>query len=388
MRIFLLALLPGLLCGQSTGGDPALARLKREMALARKQVEHDEKVGAARIAAVHSALRDWFEPQLPRDLNSLARESWHLEASLPTILLNAGLSKPESTADLEDAGFDQVRLGIKIMPELPDTMFVTAGISVPCGEDEAVYAYRFDAGGRKRIIDDHPKSDWGYAYSTLKLSDVDSDGRRLLLIHRMSTQCGSSWMGMTYAVYRISPSKAPESLLSSTHSFWLDMDIFILGPDQLMIELLDTGVDTERRTNILRYGFADGVKRLEPFAFQPQDFAEEWLTRPWSEMQTRSAPETQKWHAKLHADFVLGEYSNVVACAGKPDRWSIGLEIKYLGEKELKDPIEAHLLVRDLGNYRFEMEAVSDSEFEGCPGEGAPSDKHPWLSVEQLKALP
>jgi hypothetical protein len=123
-------------------------------------------------------------------------------------------------------------------------------------------------------------------------------------------------------------------------------------------------------------------------AFQPQDFAEEWLTRPWSEMQVHSAPTTQKWHAKLHADFVLGNYTHVTLCAAKPDRWSIGLELTFMGGKELKDPIEAHLLVRDLGNYRFEMEAVSDSEFEGCPGEGSPSDKHPWLSVEQLKALP
>ena len=81
-------------------------------------------------------------------------------------------------------------------------------------------------------------------------------------------------------------------------------------------------------------------------------------------------------------------YSNVTLCAAKPDRWSIGLELSNIGEKKLEEPIKAHFLVRDLGNYRFEMEAVSDSEFEGCPGEGSPSDKHPWLSVEQLKALP
>jgi len=62
--------------------------------------------------------------------------------------------------------------------------------------------------------------------------------------------------------------------------------------------------------------------------------------------------------------------------------------VTYEGEKELEEPIQTYFLVKDLGNYRFEMEAVSDSEFEGCPGEGFPSDKHPWLSVEQLKALP
>jgi hypothetical protein len=68
----------------------------------------------------------------------------------------------------------------------------------------------------------------------------------------------------------------------------------------------------------------------------------------------------------LHADFIFGGYTNVAACTGKADRWSIGFEIRFLGEKELKEPIEAHLLVRDLGNYRVEMEAVSDDEFEGA----------------------
>lgn len=376
------------------GQDATLARLKHEMAVAREQSEHAEqfgKDGASRIIAVHAALRNWLEPRLPQDSYSLARDSWRLEASLPTILVAAGLSKPGSADDppeLDDPGFDEVTLELKAMPELPDALFVIAGVKVPCGEDQAVYAYHFDGNGRTRVIDDHPKSDWGFASSNLELSDPDSRGRRLLLIHRISTQCGSSWMGMTYAVYRISATQAPESLLSSEHSFWLDEELFVLKPDQLIIELLDTGVATERRTNILRYSFADGVRRIEPLAFQPKDFAEEWLTRSWSEMQSRSAPDTKKWHDELHASFVLGEYTDVVLCASKPDRWSIGFEIRYLGEKELKEPLAAYLLVRDLGNYSFEMEEVSDSQFEGCPGKGFPSDKRPWLSVEQLSALP
>jgi hypothetical protein len=169
-----------------------------------------------------------------------------------------------------------------------------------------------------------------------------------------------------------------------------DASDFEEKPDELIIELLDNSVDMgiHNRTQIHRYNFIDGVKRLEPVALQPQDFAEEWLTRPWSEMQSKSVPEAKKWHDKLHAELVLGEYSELVPCAAKPDRWSIGFDIDLIGENRLKEPIEVHLLVRDLGNYRFEMEAVRDSEFEGCAGEGSPSDKHPWLSVEQLKALP
>jgi hypothetical protein len=372
------------------GQESALERLKRAMTAAQSENDKATKFGengVARIGGVHPALRNWLESQLAPSLHSAA----DLEASLNKKLLVAGLAKSESAdadLDLEDPGFNSVSLKLKSMPELPGMLFVTAGVKVPCGLDQAVYVYRFDSNGRARIIEDHPQSDWGYGDATLELSDPDLQGRRLLLIHRISVQCGSSWMMMKYSVYRINPAQPPQSLLSSEHSFWLDDEIFVLKPDELMIELLDTGIDTERRTNILRYTFADGVKRVEPMAFQPQDFADEWLTRPWSELQARSSPDTQKWHSTLHDEFVLGDHTNVVLCAAKPDRWSIGFQIRHLGEKELKEPLEVHLLVRDLGNYRFEMEAVSESEFEGCPGEGSPSDKHPWLSVEQLKALP
>jgi hypothetical protein len=398
------------------GQDVALERLKRELYTVRaaelqRQTDTQPKDdGGAAIATVHSTLRDWIELRLPQTLQFLPRDVTLLQSSLQKELAAAGLFALNSAdTDLDnpaadpdeaalkwnlkwasDPGFDRVTLALKILPAIPDVLFVTAGVHITCGEDEAVYAYRFDSSGRTRIVDADSKSDWGYGSADFELSDPDSLGRRLLLINRTSVQCASSWMGLTYAVYRLNQSHQPEALISSTHNFWLDDDgpTFVLKPDQLILELLDTGFDTQRRTSILRYSFADGVRRLEPFAFQPQDFAEEWLISSWTEMQSRSTPVTRKWHAKFHSNFVLGEYTNVVACTAKPDRWSIGLDITYSGEKELKEPLAVHFLVRDLGNYRFEMEAVSDSEFEGCPGEGSPSDKHPWLSVEQLKALP
>jgi hypothetical protein len=386
-RFFVLLFLPASLFPQ----DAALARLKHEMAVARAQEQQDYKDRVARIATVHAALRDWLKPQLPKDVYSLAGETSRLEASLPGVLKDAGLSRPDSAdadRDMLDPGFDEVGFQLKMMPELPDMLFVTATVKVPCGEDQAVYAYRFDSTGRTRVIDYHPPGEGAYEGAELQLSDPDSQGRRLLLIHRTSTQCASLWMGMTYAVYRLSLSHPPESLLSSDHGFWLNDDgpAFILRPNELMVEFLDSSVDSgiHNRTHILRYNFADGVHRIEPMAFQPQDFAEEWLTQPWPEMQSRSAPEIQKWHAKLQADFQLGDYSSVLLCAAKPDRWSIG----FVGETRTKEPINAYFLVRDLGGYRYEMEAVSDSPFAGCPGEGSPSEKHPWLSVEQLKALP
>jgi hypothetical protein len=402
-------------CGQ----DLALARLKQELKTARDQEASDEKRaseilqktgawpddvkgrGAARIARVHAALLSWIESQLPMARSAVAIKSSDWEAAIHRQLVAAGIAENEAqdapdVLDFEDPGFADVSVALTWKPELPEMLFVTGTVGVPCGGDDAVYGYRFDANGWVRVIADHPSSDSWYHGAALEVSDADSQSRRLLLIHRGSAQCASTWMGMTYSVFRMASNAAtpPSSLLSREHGFWMGNDddglLFVLKPDELIIELLDNSVDpgVHNRTQIHRYSFVDGAKRLEPFALQPQDFAEEWLTRPWSEMQSKSAPETKKWHDKLHADLVLGEYSKVVSCAAKPDRWSIGFDIDLIGEKRLEEPIEVHLLVRDLGNYRFEMEAVSNSELEGCPGEGSPSDKHPWLSVEQLKALP
>jgi len=77
----------------------------------------------------------------------------------------------------------------------------------------------------------------------------------------------------------------------------------------------------------------------------------------------------------------------VTPCAARLGRWLIALSVTHIGEKELTDPIDALFLVQDLGSYHYRMESVSDSAPEGCPGEGNASDKHPWLSDAELKAL-
>jgi len=322
--------------GTVLGQDFALARLKHEMAVAREQSERAQqfgKDGAARIAAVHLALRDWLEPQLPHDLYSVARDAWRLEPSLTTTLTNAGLSKSGSAdrdMDFDGPAFAEVGFEFKTMPEMPNILIVTAGVRVPCGRDEAVYANRFDSVGRTRVIEDHPKSDWGYEDAKFELSDPDSQGRRLFLVHRSNIQCGSSWKDMTYAVYRMNSAQPPEALFSANHDFWMGNEdggrIFVLRPDELIIEFLDRSVDMgiHNRTHIFRYNFTNGVHRIGPFAFQPQDFVEEWLASSSSEVKAMSSPGAGEWHRKLRK-LSFDHYFEVVACVAKPGRWSIGL---------------------------------------------------------------
>jgi hypothetical protein len=380
MRLVAIALVAAAALGAA---ERPLDRLKREAAAAKAHGDEAGFDGKAAVTSLHAALREWIESRLPAD-----------ESAMQTELKRAGLSVPgvpDNTGALDGPRFGYFDVTFKRLPEFPDDLFVIAGVSIPCGVDDAVYLYHFDASGWKRVIDEHPSV--GYGYSKIKLSDPDSAGQRLLAINRVSVQCASTWMMMTYSVYRLpSVPKSAERLLSEEHAFWLGNDgpEIVLTPDELIVEFLDDSVDVDvhNRTEIQRFRFENGIRRLDPVAFQPQDFVEEWLTRPWPEMESRSAPETKAWHDQLHADNVRGEYWDVVPCLLRPGRWLIGLSITNVGEKELDDPPDGAFVVHELGGFHYEMEFVGEDDPPGCPNAGAdPSNKHPWLSPEELKVL-
>ena len=381
--------------------DAALDRLKKEAASLRALSKDQQwKVTTEGLAPLHSALRDWIESRLPKNGHEL-RDPTGLEATLQGELTKAGLSipgtPPPDAVGPDWLGLGYVDLGFRWFPQLPDTLFVTAGVSAICGVDSAVYMYHFDADGRARVFKDHPPGALGYSAGGVELSEPDTHGRRLLLIDYMSVKCASLWMGMAYSVYRLGAlGDARELLLSGERSFWLQMEQpIVLKPDELIIELKDHSVDVmvHNRTQVLRYIFADGVHRVDPVALQPQDFVEEWLTQPWSFMESRSEPKTREWHDRLHGGYVFAEYAGVIQCATRPGRWLIALDVNQIGEKKLSEPLASYFLVRDLGDYRYRMEAVSGTKPTGCPGDGLSSDvgpasdKHPWLSEEELKAL-
>ena len=377
--ILLLAAFPAL------AQETAMARLKRE-ASSFKSSAPDQF--PARLANLHLALRDWIESRLPRTATSVG-ELKDLEAALADDLQAAGLSLPDA---LDNPGAGYVTVEFRFLPDLYDTLFVVAGATVECGSDQAVYLYHLEAHGRTRLFEDRPGTKYPYMDATLELSEPDADGRRLLVTHYVSAQCASTWMGLAYSAFRIGPGfDTAERLLTEDHDFWLGNDgpEYVVKPDELAVEFLDSSVDAgvHNRTRIHRYRFADGAHRIDPVAFQPQDFAEEWLTRPWSEMQSRSAAETREWHERLHADPIFAEYSGVAPCMARPGRWSIALEINHLGEKELEKPLAAWFLVQDLGDFHYRMEAVAGSAPEGCLAGGSPSDKHPWLSSGELRSL-
>jgi hypothetical protein len=382
-RAVLLLLLASGLFGQ----DAAFERLKTQATQLKNQTP-DEKDPVAQIAPLHLALRDWIESHLPPDKPSIAGTFSNIEGGLQAQLKIAGLTG--DAADDDDITFGYADVEFHQFPELPDTVFVTAAASIPCGFDRAVYGYQFGT-TRTRILDYHPG---GFGNPEMELSTPDAQGRRVLLIHSQSVQCQSTWMNLAYSAYRFAALPGvPQQLLFVKHGFWFGNDDgpeFYLQPDGLAVEYLDASVDgaVHNRTQVYRYLFGDSVGRADPVALQPQDFVEEWLTRPWEEMQSRSAPDVKDAHARLHGDYVWADYLHMAACSAQPGRWSIELAITSVGDTKLDPAARRFFLVHELGQNRYRMESVTDAAPQGCAIEGQPSDKHPWLAPSGIWNLP
>ena len=166
--------------------------------------------------------------------------------------------------------------------------------------------------------------------------------------------------------------------------------------DELLLELRDRSIDSSigNRTHVLRYNIGPaGVERIDPVALQPQDFVDEWLTRPWSEMESRSSSnqrdDLKKWHNLLDGIFDAGHFNFVQPCTGKAaetpaerpsgnpgderhdqeGNWQVSVTLEWAAGKKLSQPITRYFMVHGLGKYRFEMAAISVDPPDDCPGQ-------------------
>ena len=112
-------------------------------------------------------------------------------------------------------------------------------------------------------------------------------------------------------------------ILSGEHDIWFGGPPYQvrLEPDELLIELTDRSIDAgiHSRTHVLHFNVAGPAgERIDPVALCPRDFVEEWLTRSWTEMESRSAEadreKLKKWHDFFGGGFVAGEIELVQKC--------------------------------------------------------------------------
>lgn len=275
------------------------------------------------------------------------------------------------------------RLELSRPPELPESVLIIEGITTPCGTADSVYLYDYSGGPERRILESRGVSERDETVISAYFSSLDDSGNRLFLALRHATQCGSSWNNLSYELFRLSPGailattilSGDDGIRSGVHDAYRVQ----LKPDEVLIELRGRSMDprVRDRTHVLRFRIGPSAAvRIDPVALQPQDFVDEWLTRPWMEMASRSSAadldELERWHGFLSGDSDTAEIRVVQPCADKPVDWKIALTMEWISGKKMPEPFTLYFRVHGLGQYRFEMAAISFHPQDGCPGETPP----------------
>jgi hypothetical protein len=124
------------------------------------------------------------------------------------------------------------------------------------------------------------------------------------------------------------------------------------------------------RTVVLKHKIdGDRVVRVDPVARNAQDFVDEWVRRPWNEMQSWTAKDSrarlEKWHDKRGGDkWILPEIEFVQRCQ-RGGLWQIAAA-------ELEAERTYYFLVSESVGGRYEMLDISTKRQPGCPGETPP----------------
>jgi len=338
-----------------------------------------------RPESLHRELRDWIESLLPQSRAALDAQLASLEFRVNADLTRVGAIAPGNLMQGDGRGFVSP-VQFTQPPEDRDKLAVTAGVNVPCGSDDAVYVYDFSRGAPQRVLESHGTRDHDESVLDLALSKPDVLGNQLILTLRYAVQCGSSWNELAYDLFRLQPATSGAvSVLSDEHGIWFGggQPQFRVEADDLLMEFRDRSIagGIHNRTHVLHYTAKNGspAVRVDPVALQPQDFVDEWITRPWSEMESRSAGDEklQKWHeliAGAYGDFTLSQ-----PCKDPPGQWQIGLDLGILGEHQLPEPLSVLFLVRQREQNRFTMVGISFNRQDGCPGESGPVMDSPSL---------
>ena len=291
--------------------------------------------GPALTTAKHQ-LRDWIETELT---SGDYRES-------PDIKADAFAAKINS--DLKAAG---IRTRPVQMWGATGVLVVVTSFDIVCGTDDSIYGWSWDGKAWRRAIEheitdytpDHyqPESFDGLEKVRFARVNAGSDARLYVLATAVNTWCSSGWLGRRFQLYDLDRTTAQAKLLidSDVPANVLEGDRNAsLSSNRMVIEF--TGGDFEprkmpfgKRASV--FALDDGKVTPVPWAAaDAEDFTEQWLSSPWPQSATVSAPgnpSLEKWHGRLHdlagkpKTGTWSSFADAVRCRSDPDLWQYGI---------------------------------------------------------------
>lgn len=329
------------LCGQ----DSALDRLADSADRLRYVPEDDPDAARPLVARFERYLREWIETQLPKKPDAEA-----LLAKLRDGIARAGLSEEVGTLDVTHPLADT------------DALLIVAGVTAPCGTRDSALLYEWTPGGPVLTLDSHGRTIVG-----VNFSPSDDHGDRLALVAGREPDCGGRPRVLEFTLYRLPAGAGTARVVyRDSHSAVRGEYRAEMRPDRVRIELEGRTIDPAvTRTHVLRFRVdAAQAVRIDPVALTPWEFADEWLTAPWGEMQTRSAPAVER---RLHRPGLTGRLRYARACTRMRDHWQVAMELDKPDPSEDEDPVQTvYFLVRQYSGSRFEMAAAGGAPHAGC----------------------
>jgi hypothetical protein len=355
---------------------------------------------------VKHELRDWIEAQLRQfrrndDPASLAKA---LSAKLDAADLTCTSPKELARCTSDGSDFDGTGYltGLSIDMQQYSVVYsekaanhegearavfvVKTDAGILCGTDESAYVYEWSDNHLQRILSDEQliASDKPYAPQYIDAVQItplsDKTKTRNILVLGHQGWCSSTWYDTYHRIWRATSDGKPAQLLLSNATWsWLDNEPPIEGSingKEALVEFRVGSLDGDVHSyETIRHYALDGPQpqRIDPIALGPRAFTEEWLKADWKDGNAWSDPSSlaalQQWHGKLHADFLLGDFTDTTHCSGQIDLWQVGVDFtkedrSINNKQKFVGPV--YFTVRWRPPYHFQMMAVSASPQTSC----------------------
>lgn len=266
-------------------------------------------------------------------------------------------------------------------------LVVTTTVGIMCGSDDSLYVYQQNGTVWTLILsleaNDYQEISSAQFNMKVAVSPPDENNNFFVSIAHTTAWCTSNWQGLQIKTLRPgSDPYSPKVLFSGSESVFLgDDDPYRISAtrDTFTLRFIGSDLDSDLLTRPCIQKFKvdkDHVKRIAPVALRAQDFLEEWINRPWTEVSEwdRAADlnDAQSWHETLHngiKDFFVS-YDFVQKC-GDTNRWQIGLDFELSSDKKQpQTPLPETLyftVAKD--ESTFHIASIDRQRPDGCPGE-------------------
>jgi hypothetical protein len=247
-------------------------------------------------------------------------------------------------------------------------------MGISCGWDDSAYVYEFEGKAWQRRLEseqntyakDRYKPQW---IESVQISSDFQTKRLLILTLGRETWCASNWHDVYYRLWSVTPNAPPKLLLDQSEWAFVAADPPINGTirgDDLFVEYavgaLDPGLTREAVYHFRVEG--DGMKRVNPVALSPKDFAHEWLTSSWE--QAKGWSESVALQRAHDADREAGESIDPTKhCGNRPDLWQVAIDFHPAW----------YFLIRWRPPYNFTMVQAGARPFPGCTIDDSSADE-------------